>query len=167
MTVMENKQIYMIACVSKDNGIGKDGELLWHISKDMQFFRQTTSRSIVVMGGNTFASIGRALPNRRNIVLSRREIDADGIEVFHDQKSLDEFLEQQTEPIFIIGGAALYNIYINKAEKLYLTEVNAEKPADTFFPTFDKQVYKQEILQSGEFEGVNYRIVEYTRKDKK
>ena len=58
---MENKQIYMIACVSKDNGIGKDGELLWHISKDMQFFRQTTSRSIVVMGGNTFASIGRAL----------------------------------------------------------------------------------------------------------
>ena len=116
---MENKQIYMIACVSKDNGIGKDGELLWHISKDMQFFRQTTSRSIVVMGGNTFASIGRALPNRRNIVLSRREIDADGIEVFHDQKSLDEFLEQQTEPIFIIGGAALYNIYINKHEKLY------------------------------------------------
>ena len=102
---MENKQIYMIACVSKDNGIGKDGELLWHISKDMQFFRQITSRSIVVMGGNTFASIGRALPNRRNIVLSRREIDADGIEVFHDQRSLDEFLEQQTEPIFIIGGA--------------------------------------------------------------
>lgn len=164
---MENKQIYMIACVSKDNGIGKDGELLWHISKDMQFFRQITSHNIVVMGGNTFASIGRALPNRRNIVLSRREIDADGIEVFHDQKSLDEFLEQQTEPIFIIGGAALYNIYINKAEKLYLTEVNAEKPADTFFPTFDKQIYKQEILQSGEFEGVNYRIVEYTRKDKK
>lgn len=159
------KNLKMIACVSRDGGLGRNGELLWHIPEDMQFFKQMTLESTVVMGGKTFASIGRALPGRRNIVLTRRDLPAKDVEVAHSEAELRKLVQQSKQPVFVIGGASLYQMFIEKAEEIYLTEVDDIRPADTFFPRFDKSQYQMEVLQAGMADGIKYQMVRYCRKD--
>lgn len=158
------KNLAMIACVGQDGGLGKDNDLLWRFPEDQKFFRQTTTGSIVVMGSKTFASIGRALPGRENIVLSRHEVAQDGVKTFSNKPELDQYLAQAAGQKFIIGGASLYEAYLSEAETIYLTEVEAKKPADVFFPDFDRSAYKTEVLQTGEVEGVKYRMIKYSKK---
>lgn len=159
------RQLYMIACVSKDLGIGNQNQLLWKIPEDMHFFRETTTGYTVVMGGNTFRSIGKTLPNRHNIVLSRSEISDPDVTWYNDMNQLLAELEKQTEPAFIIGGVSLYAKFLPEAHKIYLTEVDATRPADTYFPEFDQTKYHRKVLQSGEYNGINYDMVEYTKKE--
>lgn len=159
------KNLAMIACVSRDGGLGKGNDLLWRFPEDQKFFRDTTMGAVVVMGSNTFDSIGRVLPGRENIVLSRYEIDAKEAKVFHDKSKMDEYLASIEGDKFIIGGASLYDLYLPEAEKIYLTEVDAEKPADVFFPKFDRNSYNAKILQAGETQGIKYRMVKYSRKE--
>lgn len=158
------KNLSMIACISKDNGLGQDGNLLWRFPEDQKFFRETTMGGAIIMGGKTYDSIGRALPGRENIVLSHREIANDDIKVFHDRASLDEYLATLPGKKFIIGGASLYGMYLPDAEEIYLTEVDATKPANAFFPEFDHNLYDAEVLQSGQTDDLSYRIMRYTRK---
>lgn len=156
------KNLSIIACVSQDLGLGLDNHLLWQLKPDMSFFRQTTSGHPVVMGSKTFQSIGRPLPGRENIVLSRSAVDHPDVKVFHSQPELDAYLESLDSEKFIIGGASLYKMYLDLADKLYLTEVAATKPADTYFPTFDKSKYARKVLAADTYDGVAYEIVEYT-----
>ncbi len=158
------KNLAMIACISKDRGIGRDNALLWQIPEDMKFFRQTTTGSMVVMGRKTLASIGRILPKRENVVLSRHPQDIPAVKWCTSKSELDELLAQDTAEKFIIGGASLYNMYIDDAETLYLTEVDAKKPASEFFPEFDKSKYTRQVLRTGEDKGIKYEIVKYSRK---
>lgn len=157
------KNLAMIACVSSDNGLGKNGKLLWNFKDDMRFFRDTTSHHTVVMGRKTFESISQPLPNRQNIVLSREDLSNDGVEVFHSEPELREFLAKSDTKVFIIGGATLYNMFINDAEEIFLTEVESQKPADTFFPSFDCRDFTRQALEYHEVEGVKFEIVKYTR----
>lgn len=157
------KNLTLIACISKDGGLGKSGQLLWHIPEDMRFFRQTTTGHPVVMGGATYRSIGHPLPKRQNIVLSRRPIDDEGVLSFTASSDLEKFLSQQSDEVFIIGGASLYQMFINQADRIYLTEVDDSRPADVFFPDFDRKKYQKTILYSGEHDGVKYQIIEYTK----
>lgn len=159
------KEIALIACVSKDLGLGYDNELLWRIPEDMKFFRTTTRGATVVMGSKTFASIGKPLPGRKNVVLSRRNLDTD-VEVVHNEAELSKRLAAESGQIFIIGGASLYAMFINQADRLFLTEVDSTKPADTFFPTFDRKLYERKVLTKGQENSINYEIVEYTRKER-
>lgn len=159
------KNLSMIACVSKDGGLGLDNDLLWRFPEDQKFFRETTMGSAIVMGGKTYASIGRALPGRENIVLSRQEIADGDIKVFHDRASLDKYLESLPGKKFIIGGASLYEMYLPEAEEIYLTEIDGIKPASVFFPQFDHDQYNVEVLQSGETNNILYRIVKYAKKE--
>ena len=154
----------MIACVSRDGGLGNEGELLWQIPADMQFFRQTTLNSTVIMGRKTFTSIGRPLPRRRNIVLSRHEVQGEGIEWCSSMENLISLLMKISGQKFIIGGSSLYEAFLPYSEKLYLTEVNAIKPADTYFPKWTRADFTKQILQSGLHDGLQYQIIEYTRK---
>lgn len=158
------KNLAMIACVSADRGLGKENSLIWHFRDDMKFFRKTTSGANVVMGSKTFNSIGRPLPKRHNIVISRGKISGD-VEVVHDESELRKLLADMDGPKFIIGGATLYKMFINDVEKIYLTEVDASKPADTYFPDFDKNSFNRNVLANHEEGGVSYQIVEYIRKD--
>lgn len=159
------KNLSIIACVSQDLGLGVDNHLLWQLKPDMQFFRQATTGHPVIMGGRTFQSLGnKPLPRRENIVLTRGEIDHPDVKVFHDQPSLNAYLETLDGEKFIIGGASLYKMYLDLADKLYLTEVAATKPADTYFPTFDKSKYDRKVLKTDSYDGINFEIVEYTRK---
>lgn len=158
------KNLAMIACVSKDLGLGKDNGLLWKLPEDMAFFKRTTTGHPVVMGGKTYKSIGHALPGRENIVLSRTEIEAEGVRWFGDKAELDHYLQAANSEVFVIGGATLYELYLNEAEKLYLTEVDGVKPADVYFPEFDRDKYEREVLQEGEQDGIKYQMVLYTRR---
>ncbi len=160
------KNLAMIACVSADRGIGQDNQLLWRLKPDMQFFRQTTQGHTVIMGRKTFESLGRPLPQRKNIVLSHQKIDSEGVTVLNSDRELRDYINQHPEEtIFIIGGAKLYEMFCNDVHEIYLTEVQASKPADTFFPEFDKSKFDRRILESQDVDGVRFDIIKYTRRE--
>lgn len=158
------KNLTIIANVSQNLGLGYQNQLLWRLKPDLRNFREVTTGHVVVMGGKTFESIGKALPGRENVVLSREEVNAEGVKVFHNTTDLDEYLEGIDGEKFIIGGASIYKMYIERADKLILTEVEAVVPADAFFPEFKKDEFARRVLSEGEADGRKFTIVEYRRK---
>ena len=124
-----------IVAVAKNLAIGKDGKLPWHYSADLKFFKETTTGNAIVMGSNTWRSLGKALPNRLNIVLSRSMLDADEAVVLHrktDVLSLANYLECD---IFVIGGASVFEHFGDVIEKWIVTEIPVEvADADVFMP---------------------------------
>ncbi len=131
--------ISLIAAIGKHNELGKNDSLIWHLPSDMKHFREITSGHPVIMGRKTFESIGKPLPNRRNILITRdKNYLRHGVDVTH---SLDEALNYartplvQDEEIFVIGGAEIYKQSMSIADRLYITHIEAEdEKADTFFP---------------------------------
>lgn len=160
------KNLAIIACISEDGGLGKGGDLLWHIPEDMQFFKQTTMGGVVVMGRKTFESIGRALPGRENLVLSQSDIERDDVRSFKSKAELDEYLRNTTKNKFIIGGSSLYEMYLPEVDKMYLTKVAAAKPADVYFPKYDESEFTMQKIKHGEHQDIKYQIFEYQRKVK-
>ncbi|MDP3957044.1 MAG: dihydrofolate reductase [bacterium] len=154
---MQKPRISMIAAVAKkDRAIGKDNVLLWHIPEDFQHFKNMTSGHVIIMGENTFKSIGKALPNRTNIVLSLTpDFAPEGCLVV---RSLDEALavakEHEAEEIFICGGASVYRQMIPYADRLYLTLVEGDFAADTFFPEYGKftKALSEEKVDNGKYQ---------------
>ncbi len=159
------QDLFIIACVSQDGGLGYANQLLWRIPEDVAFFKQTTMGSTVVMGRKTFESIGNPLPGRTNVVLSRQEIKVPGIYWCQSPADLDRFLQHAPGKKFIIGGASLYQMYLLQAAKIYLTEVSSSKPSDTYFPDFDHSAYDRQVLQSGQTDGIDYQIVVYVKRE--
>jgi dihydrofolate reductase len=123
--------ITVIAAMSKNGVIGKDNKLIWNLPSDMAYFKETTTGGTVVMGRKTFESIGRPLPNRRNIVVSRTGFTHDGVEVV---SSIENALEICDKVCFVIGGGELYRQTLPIADKLLLTVVDCEVDGDTYFP---------------------------------
>ncbi len=155
--------ISLIAAVGKNLELGKDNALLWNLPGDMKFFRTTTAGHTVVMGRLTYESIGRPLPKRRNIVISRNaDYKPEGVEVF---SSLEDALAACENDCFIIGGAMIYKLALPFADELILTEVENEYPdADVYFPEFDKSLYLAEIIGENCDDGVSYKHVKYTKR---
>lgn len=125
-----------IVAISKNSAIGKDGKLPWHYSADLKFFKETTTGHIVVMGSNTWRSIGRPLPNRLNVVLTRRgiSIDDDSVRVVNSKREVIELADGERD-VFIIGGAATYREFADEIEKWIVTDVPpVVEDADTFMP---------------------------------
>ncbi len=128
--------ISLIAAVAKKNIIGNDNKLLWHLPADLKHFKEITSGNTVIMGRKTFQSIGKPLPNRKNIIITRQEkFKAEGAEVFHHLKAAIESCAGEPE-VFIIGGGEIYRQAINIADKIYLTRIDASFEGDTKFPEF-------------------------------
>lgn len=158
------KNLAMIAAIGKNRELGHHGDLVWRLKDDMKFFRATTLHSTVVMGGKTWASLPNgALKDRENLVLSRSLIDAPGAKVFQSKADLDAYLRKIDGPIFVIGGASLYETYLPEAESLYLTEIDDERPADIYFPKFNTAEFHFTILKTGEENGIKYQMVRYDR----
>jgi len=155
--------ISIISAIGKNNEIGKKNELLWNLPADMKHFREVTSEHTVIMGQKTFESIGRPLPNRRNIVYSVEELDT------LLKKENDESIRQaQGEEIFVIGGGQIYKLFIEKADKLYITHVDAEFPdADTFFPEIDKNKWEKIKSEKHLKDDLNKYDLEFTEYIKK
>lgn len=154
---MAHPRISMISAIAcKDRAIGKDNALLWHIPEDFKHFKDLTNGHVMIMGENTFKSIGKALPGRTSIVLSLTPGFAPaGCFVVG---SIDEALaigrEHEQEEIFIIGGASIYKQFIALADRLYLTLVEGDFEADTFFPEYDEftKVLHEETIDNGKYQ---------------
>lgn len=133
-------KISLIAAISENRVIGKDNALLWHISEDLKRFKELTKGHPVIMGRKTYESIGRLLPNRKNIIITR-DVDykLEGAVIVN---SLEEALRQaqsiSTDEIFIIGGGQIFEQAIQIADKLYLTIVHTTIEGDTFFPDYSQ-----------------------------
>lgn len=131
----------IIAAVSENNVIGRDGALPWHLSADLKRFKRLTMGHAIVMGRKTWESIGRPLPGRTSIVISRQaDRRADGAKVAASLSGALEFARQSGvghSEVFVIGGAAVYALALSHAERLYLTRVHAIVEGDVAFPTVD------------------------------
>ena len=153
--------INIIVAIDKNNAIGKNGDMPWHISTDLKYFKATTLGAAVIMGRRTWQSLGcRPLPKRRNIVVSSTLKDAPGAEI---ASNLEEFIQNwpKDELLFVIGGGEIYKATIKYADKLYITHVNCEvEGADTFFPEIDRDIWEIES-DSGVIvdEGSNLEII--------
>jgi dihydrofolate reductase len=126
-----------VVAIAENNAIGKDNKLLWSLPKDMKHFKEITYGHTVIMGRKTFDSMGKPLPNRRNIVITRRkDLQIAGAEVTN---SLADALSACTneDEVFIIGGAEIYKEALKETDRIYLTRVHERFDADTFFPELD------------------------------
>ena len=151
---MNKPTISMIAALAENRAIGKDNKLLWHISEDFKRFKAITSGHPIIMGRKTYQSIGKPLPNRSNIVVTRdTTFTAEGCIVVNSlEQGIQKAQEIDQEEIFIIGGGELYRQGIQYADKLYLTIVHKEFDGDTFFPdysAFNKVVFEQKSESNG------------------
>jgi dihydrofolate reductase len=135
-------KLSIIAAIAENNAIGRNNQLLCHISQDLQRFKQLTLHHTVIMGRNTFLSLPKgALPQRKNIVITTQSLALPECLVAH---SLEEALKlcEEEEEVFIIGGSSLYHQTIHQADKLYLTCIHESFDADAFFPPFDLTQWK-------------------------
>lgn len=153
----------IIAAIGKNNALGKDNDLIFHIKEDMDFFRKTTTGHKVVMGSKTWDSLPAKLKNRENIVISRQNIPEADKTVNNLEDYIAKNIDTQEE-IFIIGGGSIYAQFLPYAKHLYLTEVDSEPEADVFFPEFDKRFYRRKKIKHGKQGGLEYSIVKYTKK---
>ena len=133
----------LIAAIGHNNELGKDNHLLWDLPADMKHFRDTTRGHAVIMGRKTHESIGRPLPNRRNIVITRdMNYAREGVEVVHSIEEALELFKDTDEEVFNIGGAEIYKAGMPFANKLYITHVGSSFEADSFFPEIDSSWQK-------------------------
>ena len=144
--------ISIIVAVAANGVIGDKNSLLWHISEDLRNFKRITSGHPVIMGRNTFESLGRPLPNRQNVVISRTIQNIEGCMVVGSlEKAIALF--PADEEVFIIGGAQIYALALEAADRLYLTRVEHDYQGDTSFPAWDQTKWRllsREAYESGE-----------------
>lgn len=157
--------ISMIAAVGKNLELGKNNDLIWHFKEDMKFFKETTMGHPVIMGRKTFESLPKALPGRKNIVISTNpEYKADGAEVVASVEEAIKLAEAENTDAFVIGGGRIYTEFLPYADNLYLTEIDAECPdADTYFPEFNKSDYIKEIVNFYDVNGTEFYHVIYKK----
>ena len=152
-------KLVIIAALARNRAIGKDNRLPWHISEDLQRFKKLTTGHTVLMGRRTYASIGKPLPGRRNVVLSRSPLP--GVETYTSLDAALGALADQ-ELVFVIGGGEVYAQALERADELFLTIVDREVEADTFFPPFEQLVGTQFRRVHREVRD-GYSFEEYTR----
>lgn len=159
-------RITIIAAVARNRAIGRGNALPWHLAGDLKRFKALTLGHPVVMGRKTFASIGRPLPGRENIVVTRsRSLAPAGCRVVH---SLEEALAAAADAaeVFVIGGGEIYALALPLAHRLQLTEVDVEIEADAYFPAFDRGAWRElsrESHAAADPSGLRFEFVTYDR----
>ena len=155
----------LIAAIGKNNELGIDNHLLWHLKEDMKFFRETTANKTIIMGRKTFESLPGLLKGRKHIILSSNKYyKVDGATIMHTKEEIIDYIKKTDEECFIIGGAKIYEEFLPYAENIYLTEIDAESLADVYFPNFDKNNFNKEILATNEEKGIKYQMCLYRKK---
>jgi dihydrofolate reductase len=157
--------ISIIAAVADNNVIGGNNKLLWHLPADLKRFKQLTLGHPVIMGRKTFESIGKPLPGRENVVITRNpNFKAEGITIV---RSLDEVLKKFSgQDVFIIGGAEIYAQSMSLADKIFLTRIYQLFEGDSFFPAIDERIWKvkrEEMHEPDEKNPYRYAFIDYER----
>ena len=156
--------IFLIAAVDRNLAIGKDGKIPWHIKEDLQYFKKNTLNTSMIMGRSTFESIGKPLPDRKNIVMTKSPSNREGvIEVTSATGAIEE-ANKTSNKISVIGGESIYKAILPLANKLLLTEINITvEDADTFFPSWEKDIWIEQSRIDSVENGIEYSFVEYLR----
>jgi dihydrofolate reductase len=132
--------ISLVVAAANNNTIGKDGKMPWHLSNDMKYFKNITWGMPVIMGRKTFESLGKPLPGRKNILITRQDLKTEGVAVV---KNFDDALfvarDTDAKEVFVIGGGEIYRLAFEKSKRIYLTRVKGEPEGDTFFPELDRK----------------------------
>ncbi len=168
-------KIFMISAKANNNVIGRGNGLPWNLPEDLKFFKETTSGHAVLMGLNTWNSLPhKPLKNRLNFILCPEGTEVVipdgkyegpfGVELVHD---IDKFLQRtDIEDVFIMGGASLYRLFIDKVDELYLTMIEEDVEGDVYFPEFDENDFDRYVLGSGydEKENLHYTFNKFVKK---
>lgn len=157
----------IIVAKAKNNVIGNNNQLIWHIKDDLKRFKNLTTNHNIIMGRKTFESLGRVLPNRFHIVFTRDKsykIDDERVKIIYDIEEIKQYIYDEKEN-FVIGGAQIYKMLLPYCKKLYITQINKEFEGDVYFPSIDKKDWKISSICKGpkdenEFE---YEYILYER----
>ncbi|MFG0213588.1 dihydrofolate reductase [Brevibacillus porteri] len=129
--------ISLIVAYARNQVIGKDGDMPWHLPADLKNVKELTTGKTIVMGRKTFESIGKPLPNRRNVVLTRsQDFHPEGVDVVHTKEEVLAIGD-----VIIFGGSEIYRQFLDVVDRLYITEIDLETEGDTFFPAWDRDAY--------------------------
>lgn len=154
--------ITVIAAIAKNNALGKDNDLIWHLPADLKRFKKVTTGHYILMGRNTFESIGKPLPNRTTIIITRnKNYSKEGCLIAGSLEEAIELAKEEAQ-IFIIGGAQIYKEIITKnlADQLDITLVHSEFDADVYFPEIDAKVWKEAVRE--DFKADEKNVYDYS-----
>ena len=158
--------IIIIVAFGERQVIGNQNQLIWHLPNDLKHFKTLTSGHTIVMGRKTFESIGRPLPNRENIVLTRDvNWSAEGVLVFHSKEEIYDYLAGK-DKVYIIGGAEIYKLFLEDATQLEITKVEADLEGDAYFPTIDWNHWEltaEQHFEKDEKHPYNYTFATYKK----
>ncbi len=156
--------IVLIAAVGNERQLGLDNQLLWDLPGDLPRFKEITMGSPIIMGRKTYDSIGRPLPGRRNIVISRdKNLNIDGVDIAHSVEDAAALAEaDNTDQVFVIGGGEIYSLFLPASNVLELTEVHDSPKADAFFPDYNDGFVEVSRLRN-EADDLRYDYVRYER----
>ncbi len=154
-----------IAAMGRNRVLGLDNELLWRIPDDLKRFKRLTLGHPVIMGRKTFESIGRPLPGRTNIVITRdKKWHCDGVVTAHSViEGIEEGKRADPEEVFVIGGGQIYEQALPYTDRLYLTLIDEDKKGDVYFPEYEKLFTDKIGEEAGEWNGLKYRWVDLER----
>jgi dihydrofolate reductase len=145
-----------IVAMSLNRVIGKDNKLPWHLPEDLRWFKKLTTGNVIIMGRKTWDSIGKPLPNRENIVVTRSDAPIRGARTIHSLAELHP--ENDTRDYFIIGGAQIFETYLPQCGEVYLTKIKRDVEGDVFLPPFEDQFERVEtIADTPEFSILHYK----------
>lgn len=158
----------IIVAKSKNNAIGKDNKLLWKVPDDLKRFKKLTTGHTIIMGRKTFESLGRVLPNRFHIVLTRDEnykVENENVKIINDISEIDTYIRDDNEN-FVIGGAQIYATLISKCEKLYITQIDKDFIGDSYFPKIKEEEWNliEKIDGPKDENDFNYEYITFERK---
>lgn len=161
----------MIVAMDKNNviGIKNENKMPWHLPRDLQYFKERTTGHTIIMGRKTFESLGRVLPNRQHVILTRSDQSfPEEVKVMRDVNDIIALKEaNQDEEIFVIGGGSIYEQLLPYADKLYVTVINEAFSGDVYFPTINKDEWKEQSREHGirdEKNPYDYDFLQYIRK---
>ncbi|MDR5587547.1 MULTISPECIES: dihydrofolate reductase [Clostridium] len=159
----------IIVAIAKNNVIGSDNKLIWHISEDLKRFKEITSRKTIVMGRKTFESLPGVLPNRKHVILTRDKnfkVNSECVEIIYDFEELLNKYNNSDDEVFIIGGGEIYKQLLPYSNKLYLTKINKDFNGDTYFPQINyddfKIDYESDVI-TDEKSGLEYNFINLSR----
>jgi len=159
--------VTIIAAIAENNALGKDNQLIWHLPADLKRFKKMTLNHVVIMGRKTLESLGKPLPNRTNILVTRdKNYKAEGCVVVNSLKEALEAAAKEDENPFILGGAEIYKQALPFTDKLDVTFVHHQFDADVFFPEIDKKIWKEtsrEDFKADENNKYDYSFVTFER----
>ena len=155
--------ISIIAAIGKNNELGKDNNLIWHIKGDLAHFKELTMHKKIVMGAATYKSLPKKLEGREYIILSKSLSNIPDAVVYQSFNDLLAYLNTLDEEVMVIGGASIYKLFLPYAEVLYLTEIEEESNADVYFPEFDKKDFTKTLSEEHVDDDIKYKFVTYVR----